>query len=648
MNYNNSRISLVLLLLVALAFALNLHGLAADSFWGDEIFTATFASRTPAGVIRWTAEDIHPPFYYLIAGIFSRLTVSLGALTTPGQPSDWLWRFPSVVAVVLTVAITYQLANYLSRPASYARHPTAIAAVLLLCLAPTAIKYGQEARMHALFMTLSALSTWLLFSALDRPRRWSRWLAYSLTTTANIYTMYFGFLVMVAQAGLVSFTVYDLKFTTTGYRLTTSKRRPTATITGFILATSFAFLLYLPWWPILFNILRRRAAVGAIEGGVGAPVEFLRGVVRALGPMPEPVAWGFLTLFIAGLIFLARQRRPSAAFAALWLALPVTLPIYLGDPRALQFRYAFILPIYLPVVAYAVINLSRVLLSRLPILQTFTPPIAKGHLVYPSPNLSTYLIWLLATLSFIATLGIYHQTKPGWRDAAAYLQARTKPGDIILTGPLWDEGRFIGYYYRGPAQLLTPAALVINIQGHAETLRTNGGRVWAVNRFAPAESPVSTNVEFSGVVISEPQLAVYEAELLTQAAIDLAAQAVEAAYPWAAKAEAQGVLNPDPRTARAAALRAWGDALFAAGRPQEALAPYQIAVDIFPGWANGFIALAETQEAIGNLPAAADAYRRAVTFNRQWQGPSADKAARLVEAGQWAPAIEMYHQIMDD
>jgi tetratricopeptide (TPR) repeat protein len=189
---------------------------------------------------------------------------------------------------------------------------------------------------------------------------------------------------------------------------------------------------------------------------------------------------------------------------------------------------------------------------------------------------------------------------------------------------------------------------VTNIEPYAEMMRANGGRVWAVNRFAPAESPASQNIVFPGVVLSEPQLTVYEPELLTEAAIDLAAQAVDAAYPWAAEAQAQGVLDPDPRTARAAALLAWGDVLVAAGRPEEALAPYQTAVDIFPGWVNGFIALAETQEAVGNLAAAAGAYRQAVAHNLKWQSPQADQAAAFVEAGQWKMALEKYHQIIGE
>ncbi|MCB0175761.1 MAG: hypothetical protein KDJ97_34980, partial [Anaerolineae bacterium] len=261
---------------------------------------------------------------------------------------------------------------------------------------------------------------------------------------------------------------------------------------------------------------------------------------------------------------------------------------------------------------------------------------------------SIYLIWLAATLSFLAALQIFAQVKPDWRGAAAYLDQHTRPVDIILIGPLWDEGRFIDYYYRGQAQLLTPAAMVTNIERRTEELRAHGGRVWAVNRFAPAETAAAKNVKFDGVVISEPLLPVYEPELLKQGAISLASQATEAAYPWAAEAQPQGVLDPDPRTARAAALLALGDTLMAAGQPTEAIEPYQIAVDIFPGWVNGFLALARANQAAGNVPAAVEAFQQAVAFNTRWQGPAADEALHLSRSGQWQTALEKYHQIVED
>lgn len=606
-----------ILSIVALALALMLHGLAADSFWGDEILTASFAGQSPLAVIRWTTTDIHPPFYYLLAGAFTRLTVGE---VPPTATSDWLWRFPSVVAAVLTVAVTYRLAFHLVPPGQ--RRRAALSAALLLAVAPVVIKYAQEARMHALFMLLAALSTLLLFRAMARPTRRRRWLAYGLTLAATIYTMYFGFLIAAAQAGFVVATAVR-------------QRKVWPRLIGFTGAGLLAGVLYLPWWPVLFNILRKRAAVGAIEGGVGSPLAFIPGVINALGPQPGPLAWGFLGLYVIGLIFLVKWRWPVGLLAGLWLALPIGLPLILGDPRALQFRYAFVLPLYLSVICLAVWQTAAWLTS------------AAGQ---PASlvGVGQYVIWLLATISFVGTLAVYQQTKPDWRGAAAYLTEHTHPGDIILIGPLWDEGRFIGYYYRGQALLLTPAALLTNIQGRTVGLRQSGGRIWAVNRFAPTEIPAFENVAFSGVVVSEPKLAVYEVEPLRQATLNLAAQAVEAAYPWARKAEAEGVLNPDPRTARAAALKALGDALVAAGRPAQAIEPYQTAVTIFPGWVNGFIALAQAYEATGHLPEAAKSYQQAVAFNLDWHGPEAEAAARLLQAQNWPAALEKYHQIIGE
>ncbi|MCB0175760.1 MAG: glycosyltransferase family 39 protein, partial [Anaerolineae bacterium] len=221
-------------------------------------------------------------------------------------------------------------------PQLHKLHELAITAMLLLTLAPIAIKYGQEARMHALFMFLSALSTWLFFRAMDRPRQWFRWLLFGLATAANIYTMYFGFLILTAQAAYLFFSILHSKFSIPKFSI-----RPR--LLGFTASVLLAFILYLPWWPVLFDILRRRAAVGAIEGGVGRPLDFVVGVVQALGPAPDAIAWTFLALFGLGLFFLARRDWPMSGFAAVWLALPAALPIVLGDPRALQFRYAFVL-----------------------------------------------------------------------------------------------------------------------------------------------------------------------------------------------------------------------------------------------------------------------------------------------------------------
>jgi hypothetical protein len=620
------------LAIVALSLGVSLFGLATDSFWGDEILTATFAAQSPAEVIRWTATDIHPPLYYLASGTFTRLLMLIGNAQLPNQAGDWLWRFPSAVAVVLAVAVTYRLSHNLLRlsgVSSVAPQYPAASAMLMLSVSPIVIRYAQEARMHAMFMLLAALSTLLLTRAILTPQRWRRWLYYAIAISATLYTMYFGFLILTAHGTLL--VMIALRQLQQGKA---QRSRAVAQVIGFTAASLAALLLYLPWWPVLVGILAKRAAVGAIEGGVGNPITFLNGVIVALGPPPEATAWLFFGLFVGGVLLLlfSRSGWPVALFGAVWVVLPAALPIILGDPRALQFRYAFVLPVYLFIISVAVWQVAA------------TINLKPGNF----PATGHYGVWVLVTISIVGTITIHQQSKPNWRDAAAYLTARTTASDIILIGPLWDEGRFIEYYYRGSATLLTPAAMATNIESRAAGLRQGNGRVWAVNRFAPIETGVFSNHHFEGVVVSEPKLAVFDPEPLRAATVDLAAQAVEAAYPWAAEAQQQGTLDPDPRTAQAGALRALGDTYLAAGQPVEAIEAYQRAVDIFPGWVNGFLALAEAHASVGNLPETAAAYHNAVTFNLAWHGPDADEAAALVKAGEWQAAIEKYQQIIGD
>jgi uncharacterized membrane protein len=182
-------------LVLILALALRLYQLSTDSLWEDEIFTATQSPLPVGELLRWTAGDIHPPGYYLVVG---RLAGGLGwAYLSPSALTDWLWRFPSVLAGVLAVAVTYRLgAALLSRRVG-------LVSALLLAVSPVAIQYSQEARMHELFLLGVILSTWVLARSLARPGQWRWWLIYALATAFNLYTVYLAFIVLAAQAAWV-------------------------------------------------------------------------------------------------------------------------------------------------------------------------------------------------------------------------------------------------------------------------------------------------------------------------------------------------------------------------------------------------------------------------------------------------------------
>jgi hypothetical protein len=634
---------------ILLAYALQLHNLAGDSMWGDEIFTATQSPLSVGELLEWTAGDIHPPGFYLIVG---RLAVWLGwAQLTPSVLTDWLWRFPSVFAGTLAVAVTYRLgADLLGRRVG-------LGGALLLAVSPVAVQYGQEARMHELFLLGAALSTWTLARALAKPGQWRWWLAYTLTTAFNMYTVYLAFVALAAQGWWV---VATRQRRVTHCRVTALRPQP-LTINfhqwRWLVSVTLAFALYLPWWPTLLAIVTRRLAISDVESGVGPPLDFLIKGIYSLGPGLGWPAWLFLGLWALGLMSLVAQRKSALAlFGGLWLALPLALPFVFRDPRAVHLRYVFLLPVYLLFVARGG---AAVLAGSWGLIAGGWPDFEKrgtrqsrnqgsGMQAISLTDLLFHRFMIaiaLLSLVLISVLylpGYYQRTKPDWRGAGAYLEARTIPGDVIVTGPLFDVGRYLDYYYDGPAELMPPAFLVASLSDRVASMRVSGGRVWAVTRFQPEPVAAVRSIQFPGLTVSEPVVAIYEPDPLRAAMIDLMHQAVTAAPIWADEMSAGGVLDPDPRTARAAAYLFLGDVYREARRLPEALAAYEAMVADYPASAGGYVILAETYESAGQQEAAIEAYRRAVSLNPVWQGALAEEAAALADVGRWNDALAAY------
>jgi predicted Zn-dependent protease len=252
----------------------------------------------------------------------------------------------------------------------------------------------------------------------------------------------------------------------------------------------------------------------------------------------------------------------------------------------------------------------------------------------------------VALVSALFLPGYYQRAKPDWREVGAYLAVHTIPGDVIVTGPLFDVGRYLDYYYDGPAELLPPAFLVASLPNRVESMRASGGRVWAVTRFRPATVAAVQSLQFPGVTVSEPTLPIYESDVLETAMVDLMQQAVAAAPEWAAEMSAEGVMTPDPLVARAAAYLFLGDVYRVAGHVSEAVAAYEAMVTDHPASAGGFVTLAEAYEAAGQPEAAVRAYQRAVALNPTWQGSGAEEAESLADARHWTEAAAAYRALV--
>jgi mannosyltransferase len=599
--------------ILLLAFFLRVFQLGSQSLWEDEIFSATQAVLPLGDLLAWTAGDIHPPAYYVIMSILARLG-GWGSLQ-PGMVTDWLWRLPSAVCGVLAVAVTYRLGLTLMN------RKTAVVAAGLLAISPVAIHYSQEARMHEMFLLAAVLSTWILSRLLAEPRQRWLWLAYGAATAWSLYSVYLGFAVLTAQAVWVLAAAI--------------RQRKIALVVKWCLGCAVALALYTPWWPVLIGILEQKMATAPPDAAtsLGTPLQFGLNFLRSLGPGADWSVGLYLGLWLLGVAALIRPRPEFAIFGATWMLVPAALAFKLNDPRAMHMRNAFLLPVFLLLAAYgltwAADRLGRVVGDR------SVQGILLGVLVAGAGAAS--LLHLSET---------YAIPKTDWRGAATYMETRTRAGDVIVTGALFDMRRYLDYYYDGPAELVTPALLVDTLPSRIPGMRASGSSVWALTRFTPEPMAAMQTVPFPGLVVSAPTMPVYEPDILTGAMISLMQQEAAAADDWAAEMRLQGLMEPDPNVSRAAAHLYLGDVFRAAGDVQAAVSAYETMVADDPDSAGGYVVLANAYHENGQGEAAAHAYAQAVARNRKWQGEAARQAEAYVEAGAWEQAVTAYRQII--
>ena len=190
---------LALPLLLLLGLLLRLGRLTWQPLWADEGYSVYFATEAVARLLWLTANDIHPPLYYLLLH---------GWL--------WLWGIPEPFAlrlfsVLLAMPVLFLAVALAQRLFGGRRQPSFLLLVLLL-LNPLSLYYSQEVRMYGLALTLSLATTlccWRWVTAVTAGTRANLWLAaYVVVATAALYTLYYLAFLLLAHLVWVIWTLY--------------------------------------------------------------------------------------------------------------------------------------------------------------------------------------------------------------------------------------------------------------------------------------------------------------------------------------------------------------------------------------------------------------------------------------------------------
>jgi uncharacterized membrane protein len=211
-------------LLVVIGLVLRFGFLGMDSFWLDEVNSVWLVLHHSAADL-WTRNvDGHPPLFYVIL----RETLSLTGV------SEFAARLPSAVASALNLSLIFVLARRL-----HVRRRFALAATVLLALAPIDIWYAQEARMYALVTTAG-----LLFAIGLAMDSWSGALIAAGALTVGLHLEF-----TMVPLSLALTSVWLVRWWHTG--------RSVSRASQMVLASAVGWWLFRPWWGHLIQTVTR-------------------------------------------------------------------------------------------------------------------------------------------------------------------------------------------------------------------------------------------------------------------------------------------------------------------------------------------------------------------------------------------------------
>lgn len=163
-----------LVLILLLAAGLRFFRLDARSLWFDEALSVLIGRLTLQQVLAGAAGSSHPPGYYLLLHLWQALGTS-----------DWLLRYPSVFASLLSVSLAYRLG------VSLFDRRAGLVAALGMAISPLQVYYAQETRMYALVTALALGTVWCLLRAVQGPRSAMALVGYAVLAVLGLYTHYY-------------------------------------------------------------------------------------------------------------------------------------------------------------------------------------------------------------------------------------------------------------------------------------------------------------------------------------------------------------------------------------------------------------------------------------------------------------------------
>jgi mannosyltransferase len=166
------------------------HRLDLLPVWGDETFTLRVAPQPLARIPAMTAEDIHPPLYYLL--LHAWLEVPL-----PGTPLARARGLSALWVLLATIAVDCFWLRRLSPP-------DRVRFLALWTISPCLLLYGRMARSYSMQLFVACLAVYAGCRMLEAPASRVRVALYAGAGALALYTHYVPGIAIVAAVSVVA------------------------------------------------------------------------------------------------------------------------------------------------------------------------------------------------------------------------------------------------------------------------------------------------------------------------------------------------------------------------------------------------------------------------------------------------------------
>lgn len=276
---NTLKMCIGYILLIASVMVLIIMSLqtAAEDIWYDEVFSLAFMRESIGDIIRLTARDVHPPFYY----IYLKIMVAVISCI-PGVNAIAAAKLASVVPAIALIIIC---ATYIRK--SFGELLMGLSALLIITM-PQIGNYYVEIRMYSLALLMITSAGLIALSIVRNGDTKLKWISFFILGLLTAYTQYYA-CIGIAGVYLTLFIMILIDD-----KSLIKSRMIRLSTCALVLA-----VLYIPWLPTLLR------QANTINGNYWIQPLTLRSIAGCIKFITLPVApYGRICFVSAGCVFL--------------------------------------------------------------------------------------------------------------------------------------------------------------------------------------------------------------------------------------------------------------------------------------------------------------------------------------------------------